>query len=54
VVTHPIQSYAVWFGGSVAASSPEFFEVPATWHFISHAEVDNSAYISAILTVTCR
>uniref|UniRef100_A0A453S0E9 Actin-related protein 3 n=1 Tax=Aegilops tauschii subsp. strangulata TaxID=200361 RepID=A0A453S0E9_AEGTS len=26
VVTHPIQSYAVWFGGSVAASSHEFFE----------------------------
>ncbi|XP_062195114.1 actin-related protein 3-like isoform X1 [Phragmites australis] len=26
VVAHPIQSYAVWFGGSVAASNPEFFE----------------------------
>ncbi|GJN39773.1 hypothetical protein PR202_gb28913 [Eleusine coracana subsp. coracana] len=26
VVAHPIQSYAVWFGGSVAASSPEFYE----------------------------
>lgn len=54
VVTHPIQSYAVWFGGSVAASSHEFFEVPGTWHFISHAEVNISAYISAILTVICR
>jgi actin-related protein 3 len=28
VVAHPIQSYAVWFGGSVAASNPEFYEVP--------------------------
>ncbi|NP_001147653.2 Actin-related protein 3 [Zea mays] len=26
VVAHPIQSYAVWFGGSLAASNPDFFE----------------------------
>ncbi|GAB2220439.1 hypothetical protein Droror1_Dr00008090 [Drosera rotundifolia] len=25
VVSHPIQRYAVWFGGSVLASTPEFF-----------------------------
>ncbi|KAG9150606.1 hypothetical protein Leryth_008080 [Lithospermum erythrorhizon] len=25
VVSHPIQKYAVWFGGSVLASTPEFF-----------------------------
>ncbi|KVH95686.1 actin-related protein 3-like [Cynara cardunculus var. scolymus] len=25
VVSHPIQSYAVWFGGSVLASTPEFY-----------------------------
>ncbi|OEL17547.1 Actin-related protein 3 [Dichanthelium oligosanthes] len=25
-----VRSYAVWFGGSVAASNPEFYEVPAT------------------------
>lgn len=27
VVSHPIQRYAVWFGGSVLASTPEFFAV---------------------------
>ncbi|MBA0607561.1 hypothetical protein Godav_019840 [Gossypium davidsonii] len=27
VVSHPIQRFAVWFGGSVLASTPEFFEV---------------------------
>lgn len=27
VVSHPIQRYAVWFGGSVLASTPEFFGV---------------------------
>lgn len=27
VVSHPIQRYAVWFGGSVLASTPEFFTV---------------------------
>ncbi|KAK9277036.1 hypothetical protein L1049_006575 [Liquidambar formosana] len=27
VVSHPIQKYAVWFGGSVLASTPEFFAV---------------------------
>ncbi|KAA3465719.1 actin-related protein 3-like isoform X1 [Gossypium australe] len=26
VVSHPIQRFAVWFGGSVLASTPEFFE----------------------------
>ncbi|CAI9775345.1 unnamed protein product [Fraxinus pennsylvanica] len=26
VVSHPIQRYAVWFGGSVLASTPEFFK----------------------------
>ncbi|OAY65340.1 actin-related protein 3-like [Ananas comosus] len=26
VVTHPIQRYAVWFGGSVVASMPEFYQ----------------------------
>lgn len=25
VVSHPIQRFAVWFGGSVLASTPEFF-----------------------------
>ncbi|PPD73137.1 hypothetical protein GOBAR_DD29936 [Gossypium barbadense] len=29
VVSHPIQRFAVWFGGSVLASTPEFFEQPA-------------------------
>ncbi|XP_070021149.1 actin-related protein 3 isoform X1 [Nicotiana sylvestris] len=32
VVSHPIQRYAVWFGGSVLASTPEFFAVN---HFVS-------------------
>ena len=27
VVSHPIQRFAVWFGGSVLASTPEFFAV---------------------------
>lgn len=27
VVSHPIQKYAVWFGGSVLASTPEFYTV---------------------------
>ena len=27
VVSHPIQRFAVWFGGSVLASTPEFFPV---------------------------
>jgi len=27
VVSHPIQRYAVWFGGSVLASTAEFYEV---------------------------
>ena len=27
VVSHPIQNFAVWFGGSVLASTPEFFAV---------------------------
>lgn len=27
VVSHAIQRYAVWFGGSVLASTPEFFAV---------------------------
>lgn len=27
VVSQPIQRYAVWFGGSVLASTPEFFAV---------------------------
>ncbi|KAE9454173.1 hypothetical protein C3L33_13922, partial [Rhododendron williamsianum] len=27
VVSHPIQRYAVWFGGSVLASTPEFFAI---------------------------
>ncbi|CAA3029650.1 actin-related 3 [Olea europaea subsp. europaea] len=26
VLSHPIQRYAVWFGGSVLASTPEFFK----------------------------
>jgi actin-related protein len=26
VVSHPIQRYAVWFGGSVLASTAEFYE----------------------------
>ncbi|KAK4780767.1 hypothetical protein SAY87_016873 [Trapa incisa] len=26
VASHPIQRYAVWFGGSILASTPEFFE----------------------------
>ncbi|URD91095.1 hypothetical protein MUK42_27196 [Musa troglodytarum] len=26
VVSHPFQRYAVWFGGSVLASTPEFYE----------------------------
>ncbi|KAG6405692.1 hypothetical protein SASPL_133284 [Salvia splendens] len=30
VVSHPIQRYAVWFGGSVLASTPEFFTVSFT------------------------
>jgi len=29
VVSHPIQRYAVWFGGSVLASTAEFYEVSA-------------------------
>lgn len=35
VVSHPIQRYAVWFGGSVLASTPEFFGVRISsnqWH----------------------
>jgi hypothetical protein len=51
VVAHPIQSYAVWFGGSVAASTPEFYEVPATWlscDLNKHALFNYSASISAI------
>ncbi|MED6237073.1 hypothetical protein ATANTOWER_018493 [Ataeniobius toweri] len=27
VVTHHMQRYAVWFGGSMLASTPEFFQV---------------------------
>lgn len=27
VVSHPIQRDAVWFGGSVLATTPEFFTV---------------------------
>jgi actin-related protein 3 len=27
VVNHPIQSYAVWYGGSILASTPDFFRV---------------------------
>ncbi|KAG6395922.1 hypothetical protein SASPL_142055 [Salvia splendens] len=27
VVSHPIQRYAVWFGGSILASTPEFYTV---------------------------
>ena len=27
VVSHPIQRYAVWFGGSVLASTAEFYQV---------------------------
>jgi len=27
VITHPMQRYAVWFGGSMLASTPEFYQV---------------------------
>jgi hypothetical protein len=27
VITHHMQRYAVWFGGSMLASTPEFYEV---------------------------
>uniref|UniRef100_A0A9L0K804 Actin related protein 3B n=1 Tax=Equus asinus TaxID=9793 RepID=A0A9L0K804_EQUAS len=27
VITHHMQRYAVWFGGSMLASTPEFFQV---------------------------
>jgi len=27
VITHPMQRYAVWFGGSMLASTPEFYKV---------------------------
>lgn len=27
VVSHPMQRYAVWFGGSMLASTPEFYQV---------------------------
>ena len=27
VITHKMQRYAVWFGGSMLASTPEFFSV---------------------------
>jgi len=27
VITHSMQRYAVWFGGSVLASTPEFYNV---------------------------
>lgn len=30
VVSHPIQSYAVWFGGSVLASTPEYYAASHT------------------------
>jgi actin-related protein len=29
VVSHPIQRFAVWFGGSVLASTPDFYTVSA-------------------------
>lgn len=48
VVAHPIQSYAAWFGGSVAASNPEFYEVPSTLHSLSldtsFCKFNNMAY----------
>ena len=27
VITHQMQRYAVWFGGSMLASTPEFYQV---------------------------
>ncbi|MBA0834567.1 hypothetical protein Goarm_006909 [Gossypium armourianum] len=30
VVSHPIQGFAVWFGGSVLASTPEFYAASHT------------------------
>eukprot|EP00429_Kryptoperidinium_foliaceum_P126557 CAMPEP_0176328420 /NCGR_PEP_ID=MMETSP0121_2-20121125/74953_1 /TAXON_ID=160619 /ORGANISM="Kryptoperidinium foliaceum, Strain CCMP 1326" /LENGTH=106 /DNA_ID=CAMNT_0017671089 /DNA_START=227 /DNA_END=543 /DNA_ORIENTATION=- len=27
VISHPMQRYAVWFGGSMLASTPEFYRV---------------------------
>ena len=30
VVSHPMQRYAVWFGGSMLASTPEFYRVGMT------------------------
>lgn len=27
VVTHPMQRFGVWFGGSVLASTPDFYTV---------------------------
>lgn len=27
VITHHMQRYAVWFGGSMLASTPEFYQV---------------------------
>lgn len=37
VITHHMQRYAVWFGGSMLASTPEFFQV-------CHAKKDYEEY----------
>ena len=34
VVSHPVQKFAVWFGGSVLSSTPEFFAVCKTTELI--------------------
>jgi len=37
VITHSMQRYAVWFGGSMLASTPEFYKV-------SHTKADYDEY----------
>lgn len=34
MVSHPVQKFAVWFGGSVLSSTPEFFAVCKTTELI--------------------
>ncbi|KAK8636735.1 hypothetical protein V6N13_124473 [Hibiscus sabdariffa] len=41
VVSHPIQRFAVWFGGSVLASTPEFFSA-------SHTKAEYEEYGASI------
>ena len=47
VITHQMQRYAVWFGGSMLASTPEFYQVSFSANVTSVVSICVWVFLSA-------